>query len=143
MASEKNTLKALVGSIISYQEELAKLYEQAAKEVSDRQTFQFFRQLTSQNEQHATELKALLEHQPGNKEIQVDNKKEGLNAEKLDGAGYDESVLVNIAIKAEKKLIDTFEDLLETDQIPASVKQAMKNQLEFNKHSYQLLQDLL
>jgi hypothetical protein len=143
MNSEKNSLKSLLEGILSFQNDLAKLYEQAAKEASDRALFQSFRQLASLNAQHATELKDILESQPETLEVQLSKKPEVLRSVAREEIGDDEQSLIAKAYLAEKALRETCKSLLETAQLPPSIHNILERQLQASQQAYALLQGLL
>ena len=143
MNSDRISLKSLLESILSYQDDLAKLYEQAAKEGSDRTHFQTLRQRSSLNAQHATELKEILVSQAQTLDLQLSQKPEVLRPAAQDEAGDDEQSLIAKAFFAEKTLLATCGNLLQTAQLPPSIRNILERQVQASQQAYSLLQGFL
>lgn len=143
MNAEKTTLKSLLEGILSFQNDLAKLYEQAAKEGSDRTHFQSLRQLASLNTQHATELKEILQSQSQTLAVEPSHKPEVFGTAARDEAGDDEQSLIAKAFLAEKALLATCKALLETAHLPPSIQNVLERQVQASQQAQSLLQGFL
>jgi hypothetical protein len=143
MNSDKISLKSLLESILAYQDDLARLYEQAAKEGSDRTHFQSLRQLSSLNAQHATELKEILVSQAQTLDLQLSQKPEVLRPPAQEEAGDDEQSLIAKAFLAEKALQATCGNLLQTAQLPPSIRNILERQVQASQQAHTLLQGFL
>lgn len=129
--------------MLAYQDDLARLYEQAAKEGSDRTHFQSLRQLSSLNAQHATELKEILVSQAQTLDLQLSQKPEVLRPPAQDEAGDDEQSLIAKAFLAEKALLATCGNLLQTAQLPPSIRNILERQVQASQQAQVLLQGFL
>jgi hypothetical protein len=143
MNSEKISLKSVLEGILSFQQDLAKLYEQAAKEGSDRAHYQSFRQLESLNAQQATELKEILESQPETLDVEIPSHAGVFPPAARQQAGDEEGSLVAKAFLAEKTLLETCKTLLETAHLPPSIQNILERQSQASQQAQSLLHDFL
>jgi hypothetical protein len=143
MNSEKISVKSLLEGILSFQDDLAKLYEQAAKEGSDRTHFQSFRQLASLNAQHATELREILENQPQTLDLELGKRPGVGHSAARQEAGDSEQSLMVKALVTEKALLAACSALLKSGQLPPSIQQILERQSQASQQAYTLLQHFL
>lgn len=144
MNPEMITLKSSLEAIVAFQDELASLYEQAAKEGADRAHFQSFRQLESLNAQYATELRELLQSHsealavPLSQQPQVPRP-----AAQQQPAGESERSLMAKALSTEKTLQDACAALLQTAPLPTSVQPLLERQIQASRQACSLLENFL